>query len=180
MFIEKSLSLLKDNGYLGFIIPDTLLTNKYFGNLRRHILEGFSIKEILDLRSGAFPEAIVDTIIFILQKKKNSLNQIEIGSNINGGSSLLGRKYDINKIPQAEFSKTNNNEFNIRQKPQFVNLQNKMWMGSIALGEISNIKRGMVTKDNNKYVYSGKVIDPGIDKSKLRKLLIGKDAPDII
>ncbi len=75
MFIWKSLSLLKDGGFLGLIVPDRLCTNQQFINLRKHILENFSIRNIL--LKAPFPGIIADTVIIILEKRKTN-NLIEI------------------------------------------------------------------------------------------------------
>jgi type I restriction-modification system DNA methylase subunit len=176
LFIDKSIDLLKENGYLGFIIPDTILTNTYFKNLRRKILGNCDIVKIIDLNSGVFPDAIVDTIILILRKKKTKGNKVHVGYDISSPENFTNEKYKAKTIPQANFDKSNNNEFNIYFNDELTNIKKKMLEESVLLGEISNIKRGMVTKDNKKFVFNEDTKKECRDKSKLKKLLIGKDA----
>lgn len=48
-FIEKSLSLLKRNGILGFICSDRWMKNRYGGPLRRLVAERFNLKFHVDM-----------------------------------------------------------------------------------------------------------------------------------
>ncbi len=176
LFVDRSLSLLNQKGLLGFIIPDTILTNKYFGNLRRKILSISSILQILDLSSGVFPEAIVDTIIFILKKEVIQDNEIFIGYNITSSEAIASRNFKSKKMFQKEFINSNNNEFNIYFDSGLEPLKNQIWLNSVKIEEIANIKRGLVTKDNSKFVYTDKTVDKCSDSSKLKRVLIGGDA----
>jgi len=176
LFLDKSLDLLKEEGYLGFIIPDTLLTNKYFGNVRRKILKNCDIIKIIDLSSGIFSNAIVDTIILILRKKKRKGHKVEVGYNISSSEDFIDEKYKTKKVLQENFEKSNNNEFNIYFNKDLSNIKEKMLKNSVLLRDITNIKRGMVTKDNKKFIFDENSKNKCKDISKLRKLLIGKDA----
>lgn len=176
LFLDRSLGLLKNGGYLGFIIPDTLLTNKYFGNIRRKILKNCNIIKIVDLSSGIFPNAIVDTIILVLRKKKRKEHKIEVGYNISSSDDFIDGKYKTKKVFQENFQKSNNNEFNIYFNKNLSNIKEKMLKGSVLLGNITNIKRGMVTKDNKKFIFDDNSKSDCKDVTKLKRLLIGKDA----
>ncbi len=176
LFLDKSLDLLKEEGYLGFITPDTLLTNTYFGNLRRKILKKCDILKIIDLSSGVFSNAIVDTIILILKKKKTKGHKIEVGYNISSPEDFIDKKYKIKQVSQESFETSNNNEFNIHFNKDLTNIKEKMLKDSVLLEKLSNIKRGMVTKDNKKFIFDDKTKKECKDVSNLKKLLIGKDA----
>jgi len=47
-FVEKSLSLLRQNGVFGFIIPNTYLLGPYFDTLKTNILSQARVSEIID------------------------------------------------------------------------------------------------------------------------------------
>ena len=68
LFIEKSISLLKENGFLGFIIPNSLLQLSSISRLRQLILEKTGVKQIVNLYGHTFESANVETVILILQK----------------------------------------------------------------------------------------------------------------
>ena len=69
-FVKKSLDLLKDGGYLSFILPNTLLYQLEDTNTRKFLLDNCEIKTIINLGDNIFDDADVPTSIFIVQKKK--------------------------------------------------------------------------------------------------------------
>jgi type I restriction-modification system DNA methylase subunit len=70
LFIEQAIEmLLKDNGALGYIIPDKLLTQSYAKGIREIILDQCSISQIVELKyNGLFKGANVIPIILICKK----------------------------------------------------------------------------------------------------------------
>lgn len=71
IFIEQSIDkILKYSGYLGFIVPNSLLMNSSYSLIRKKLLEMTEIKEIMRLPNKIF-KAKVETIILILQKRNN-------------------------------------------------------------------------------------------------------------
>jgi len=70
LFIEKSLEILKEDGYLGFIVPVRWLVGTYAKRLREFILNNLYIKNIVYFPAQVFEEAAIDTIIFIVKKTK--------------------------------------------------------------------------------------------------------------
>jgi hypothetical protein len=64
LFMEKSFSILKTNGFLSFIVPATFLAQHYFNKIRYNILTKY-IQEIILLNYKVFVEADTgDTSIF--------------------------------------------------------------------------------------------------------------------
>ncbi len=78
LFIYQSLNkLIKKNGYLGYITPDSYFTNTSFELLRKYILEKTQICEIIDFpyRFYPFNEVNTETSIIILHKN-NTTNSL--------------------------------------------------------------------------------------------------------
>jgi len=73
LFYECSLRLLKQNGLHGFIVPVTWLTIPSAKELRKFVLENFSLIEINWLPERVFKEAQVNTAISII-KNSNEEN----------------------------------------------------------------------------------------------------------
>ncbi len=69
-FVEKSLSLLKDGGYFGFIIPNSILYNESYEKIRTLLLNSTKLKKIVRLPDNIFADAKVETIILIYQKNQ--------------------------------------------------------------------------------------------------------------
>jgi type I restriction-modification system DNA methylase subunit len=73
LFMERGLYLLKNNGKLGFIIPNTLLTNHYFRKMREYLINSCKITHIIDISDKVFREAeIGGNLILILELEKDS------------------------------------------------------------------------------------------------------------
>src|SRR3989344_1883652 len=79
IFIRKGLQLLNREGYFSFIVPDRLCANQQFIELRKDILEEYTLKKLWF--KVKFPGIIADTVIFVLQNKKPIDNLIEIKEN---------------------------------------------------------------------------------------------------
>jgi adenine-specific DNA-methyltransferase len=77
-FIEKSIELLKKNGLSGFIVPNAWLTNYYGIQIRKFILENYSFRQIVDLEPAKVFRAVVDTIVYAIQKQKIDDNKVQI------------------------------------------------------------------------------------------------------
>lgn len=68
LFSEKSAKLLKENGYLGFIIPNSILKISSITKLRKFLLDNGAIKYIIQLFGQSFEGVNVETIIFVFQR----------------------------------------------------------------------------------------------------------------
>lgn len=78
LFFEKSIFLLKGNGKLGFITPNTYLTNKHIKPLRAFILEHTSIYAVVNHEEKVFADASVDVATIIIDKTKKENNVVKI------------------------------------------------------------------------------------------------------
>ncbi len=81
IFIELGISILKNRGIFGYIVPDSLLALSYRSIIRKFIYNTTKIKEIYHT-GPKFNDPIVSNIILILQKEENILerkkNQIKL------------------------------------------------------------------------------------------------------
>jgi adenine-specific DNA methylase len=77
IFIEQGLKLLKNNGYLSYITPNTFLKNKHSVNLRQIILQ----KSLTSLRLynfSVFDGVSVDTLVFVIKNTQYSDNVCKV------------------------------------------------------------------------------------------------------
>lgn len=72
-FIVKGTQLLKNEGLMSFIVPNTFCDIESCSDFRKWFLTSIFIKSIWQT-GWAFKSAIVDTIVFILQNAKHSLD----------------------------------------------------------------------------------------------------------
>jgi type I restriction-modification system DNA methylase subunit len=144
-FFEIGLKVLKTNGELGFIVPNTWFSGDNFESFRSYILTGISLSEIIQLPYDIF-EAYVDTSIIFLNKEKPS-----------GITNYY--KYDIRDFQDnISFSKLKafpNKEWlkygKIFLNKDLLKIGKKVWFSkeNILLGSISKINRGSLPPKNN-------------------------------
>lgn len=103
IFIERVYSLLRDKASLSFIIPNSILMNSSYLELRKLIVE--DIDEIIKLPDNVFEEAIVETIIFSLIKNNNGndCNIIKYGAKEKLLSIEVEKKIKLNKESWKSF-----------------------------------------------------------------------------
>lgn len=110
LFFERSISLLKENGKLGFITPNTYLTNKYIKPLRAYILKNTSIYTIVNHDEKVFADASVDVATIVLDKIEKVGNRIKvIQSDIHTNFELIDEK------EQDLWKNDEDNIFNIKK-----------------------------------------------------------------
>lgn len=95
IFIEKSWSLLKQDGVISFINPNSLLLNSSYKKIRKHIING--IDKIIKLPDNVFINAIVETIIFEAKKGK-------FGGHVAGAFYKNDEKIDFAKLKFETFN----------------------------------------------------------------------------
>lgn len=74
LILEKSMHLLKDNGRLAIILPDSVVSSKGLqAEFRTFIMENFTVEAVIELPATAFAQAgtRTKTIILYLKKIKN-------------------------------------------------------------------------------------------------------------
>ena len=92
LFFEKSISLLKSDGKLGFITPNTYLNNKYIKPLRQFILLNTKIDILINYKDKVFIDAEVDVATIILTKNQTKNDIIQLYESENSFLKSLGNK----------------------------------------------------------------------------------------
>jgi len=139
-FIEKSLSMLKKGGYLGFIISNAICTSKYAFKLLELIRKKYNVVSINYFeRFKVFKRVGVVPIILIIknQKQTTGINKIirrDLFDNIVSNTT----------IKKDEYLKIGLNAF----KKDYIDCSSNV--DSIFLGEICYISKGMVINADEK------------------------------
>jgi len=143
LFIRRSVTLIRRNGFFSFIVPDRLCANRQFITLRKYILEEFSLINLWF--KAPFPGIIADTLIFVIKKERKLNTVTEI---------IEQSKSVVIKIPQEVFYSTadymffyiEENLYNIfkkiRSNPLIMSL-NQMILSTSGCGA----KSGQITKN---------------------------------
>ena len=165
LFFEKSIILLKEKGKLGFITPNTYLTNKYIQKLRSFILKNTFIETLVNYEDGVFVDAGVDVATIILKKEKSSNESIEIFN------SKLGTIHQFGLKKQNDWSNEIENTFNIKQELKF-NLKK-----CVKFEDIGNSYFGIQAYDRKKSILNTKENEcylPLIDGADINRYELSK------
>lgn len=142
LFIEKSFQLLKDYGYLGFIIPNTWLTIHRFSRLREFILENTTHTKIINIYGKIFEQARVDSSILILKKNTSSKDKenrrITLGEMKNGETHIIGEFH-----PLQFKSRLSTINFSFLKNPTVHQVMQEINNHSRPLSEIARVSTGV-------------------------------------
>lgn len=108
LFFEKSITILNDQGMLGFITPNTYLTNKYMQPLRSYILNHTDIIDVVSHKEAVFADASVDVATITLSKIKEDARVITLYE------SQGGIIYESGNKEQKDWEIDANNIFNVK------------------------------------------------------------------
>jgi len=166
LFIERSITLLRKDGLLGFITPNTFLKNIHAEPLRRLIIETTQLNELLIFNYSVFTSASVDTCIIILENKiATPQTKVEI-------KEVQKPFYPIFKssILQNSFTRNQRLDFNVSITDIDIETIGKIESESVQLNTYCKAYFGIQTFDRNKFVAKEKLSDdyqPVIDGSNI-------------
>lgn len=147
-FIQRAISLLKNNGYLGFILPVTWLQLPSFLSTRKFILDNCTIEKIstFDSNIKVFQDAAVEPLIMIIKKLVKPKHTLRHEKYFKLGELPKC----INEIPQESFRRfyTFDLSSNI-EKDRIISRILKM---SLRLPNTVKIVGGLRTGDDSKYL----------------------------
>jgi len=158
LFYEMGLRNLKKNGYLTFITSNKWMRAGYGASLRNYFIKNSNPIKLIDLGSGRFSSATVDTNILMLQKAKNN-NKLKAitysGLSLDNMSDYIKQnEIDVDFKIDESWTILSPIEQSIKKKIESVGMPLSKW--SI------KINRGILTGYNEAFI---------IDKSKRLEIL---------
>jgi len=141
LFLEKSFSLLKENGLIHFILPHKFLISDFGVGIREYLINNKALEKIIHFGSELiFEDASTYTCLLSISKKNNEfLEYVEIQS------KDINTEFVINKIP---INTLNNEVWNLKD--------------SNTLQVIQKLNKGKYLKDITEGIYQG-LISTGDD-----------------
>jgi len=156
LMIERSLKLLNSelSGF-GMIVPSVLMNSDSFSMLRKFILDEFTFSSLLYFGDGAFEEAVIPTMVMVLEKRriKDDLHLIRVMTEI---LDFDGGRYSPSQIRQQAFLDSWNNTFNINMTVPLERIFLKVRLFSQCIGDMARTNRGIITGNDQKYLDSEK------------------------
>ena len=151
-FIKASLNILREGGYLGFIVPNTVLTQDYYEELRNMILETCVIKNIVSFEELPFKDAVVENVILVLEKTESDEERNRNKIQIYGVDEEL-HFIKKEKITQEIFQKCHKSSFNINLNERILSLKEKLDVSTKKLDEFLSINQAIALKhDRSSYL----------------------------
>ncbi len=144
LFMVKGIRLLRDGGLLGFIIPNGILTNKWYAPLRHYILTNTAMHEVVDLKDGVFHSASVDTSIFVLErtaKPPSRSHKVRIGEWTAKETNTV--RTPENRIEQRRLLALDGHVFNTSLSGDMLGLIDRIKRAGRPLENLVTVKNGM-------------------------------------
>jgi tRNA1(Val) A37 N6-methylase TrmN6/HAMP domain-containing protein len=136
-FMEKGAKVLKNNGMLSYIVPNSWLKNLMFGKSRKYFLENLNFEIIIPNLDNIFVDASVDTLIFSASKTETLNPKVEIGQ---FKERAYFKKHDTK---QSRFVTNKKYIFDVEISEESESIFEKVKNLSINLDELSDITRGV-------------------------------------
>ena len=168
-FIRFGIDLLKNSGRLGFIIPNTILTQIYYEELRKMILISCNINSIVSFSNMPFKDAVVENVILILQQTDSEKEQMKNITTIYGVDTNLNFVQQ-NQIEQQTFTNNKKSTFGIFWNSELLQFREKMDSEGLFFMDCLEINQGIALKHNR----SKSIVKDRIDDS-CRRILDGKE-----
>ena len=135
LFFEQGAKLVKQNGEIAYITPNTYLTNKHIKPLREFILKNTIVRQLSLHDENVFSEASVEVATIILCKQKKAENTIVLRRSANTLFETIGTKEQNNWLKNLDCVFNIQSDFNL-------SIQN-----CVMLGEICNTYFGIQAFD---------------------------------
>ncbi len=112
LFLIRNVLSLNENGLVYLVLPETILLNQNYKELRKYLLDNTTILDIIHLGENIFDGVNMPAIILGVKKKKASpTHSVNIFLNINTESDL--KENPISNRPQKEFLENDGFVFDI-------------------------------------------------------------------
>jgi len=135
-FIEQGVRLLKTKRIISYIVPNSWLKNMMMSECRKFILRNLDIQLLTPSLENVFPDASVDTMIFIGIKQEIG-NRTEISKFHN--QELIYR----HSVKQSRFLSNEGYIFDVEVSEDVLPIVKKMRNDVSVVGEIFNVIRGI-------------------------------------
>ena len=185
LFIEKGLSLLKENGVLGLILPHKFFQGEMGEKIRRYIYETKSLYKIVDFTTNQiFEGATTYTCLLFLSKRQNNhffYRRFRLGENFKNLQNIEFEKRDIEilKNDKWNFSDSEVQKILIKifhHRNRFTAITKKIFKGSSTGADDIFLLDHIKENDKTFTVFSKRLNENiEIEKDLIRPFVYGED-----
>ena len=144
-FTERGLLRLAHQGRIGLIVPSGWLTARMYRNLREWLYSVCAIEYIIHLPYDVFPDAYIDTIIFISQKSSSVSDRVLIrryGIH-ESAEELASKTQDYDEVDSAIWQEDPHHRFLTLLSPLVISIHNKVRQFGMKAEMFLEVARGM-------------------------------------
>jgi len=154
-FMERGLSLTRNDGFFAFIVPQTWTSLESFAAIRKFIIQNARVRRLVQLPKKVFAEATVETCIFVFQR---SSSKRDISANTVTVESLGadGKPHFIRDFPQRTIEEAYLNNFQLHGKDENREVLAKVKAEGKPLGELVRFVYGFKTADDDQFIHNRK------------------------
>ena len=134
LFVLQGLSLVKDGGYFGFLLPKVVIKNEAYEPVRRKLLTEFDLTRVLDF--GQFPGVASDAVGMVARRTKPGRRTLVFGLE---GKALEERE----PIEQAVFASSSGSVLALGATAAVNRILRKVEASSQPLAELLFVNRGI-------------------------------------
>jgi type I restriction-modification system DNA methylase subunit len=180
-FFEKALKLLSKVGCLGYIVPNSILYQSSYKELRRIILDELYVKNIIRLPDNVFKNVKAESVVLIISQSETKFIECLIYDR-KGSIDIIENKSvkEIKKLNQNKWKSHELLTFDIFSNEDIINLIAKIEKDKIPLEEICDFSLGITPYDkyrgHSKKLIEDREFHSTVKKNKsFKELLAGGD-----
>ncbi|MDR0703811.1 MAG: N-6 DNA methylase [Planctomycetaceae bacterium] len=176
LFLYRCIELLKEDGILTFIVPDTFLNLHSHNGIRKHILTQTQILELVLFPSGFFPNVnfgYANLAIITLRKKNNVSDCYNNSFNVFYNFSTVEQLTNLNEsninqcvLSQKDILENSDSAFFVTENMDVLQAINK---SRLRIEDIANCVTGFYSGDDKQFLHA---IDANTKNSKKYKGVI--------
>lgn len=134
--IHFGIELLSTNGVISYIIPNTLLTQEYYKDTRKLILENHTLLGLVDYQDMPFDNAVVENITFFIGNEHTTDYKVKVSR-----GTKVAIEYD-RSVDVSRFMSQQTYAFNIYSS----DLIEGLFTNATPLGQLCNINQAIALK----------------------------------
>ncbi|MBN1651979.1 MAG: N-6 DNA methylase [Bacteroidales bacterium] len=150
IFIEQGLTLMNEKGKFGFIIPNSILFQSSYENLRRFIFEKWGIEDIIRLPDNTFERVKAETIIITIGSEKKEAECIIYDRKDTISDISIKNAKEVNLINTKDCLKNEYASLDIFSNKTIKSLLNKIDENKIELQSQCELTLGITPYDKYK------------------------------
>ncbi|MFD1362529.1 Eco57I restriction-modification methylase domain-containing protein [Lentibacillus salinarum] len=137
LFIERSYELLKEGGWLGFIVPNNWLTIDSCRKMRRFLLQHTGNLKIINMHGRMFADAAIDTCLLIFQK--TAPTTVKLGEYINERLEIVAEVE-----PEQLLNEQSIINISLMKNERVHEVMNRIEAGHFKLASVATVKSGLL------------------------------------